>query len=172
MIGIGLIAVPVVVFAAPTSWAFSNPGLSSGAPALVAGCALLVAVVLAAVGVYFFLGGQREARRHAEIEHEKQVLAAVRTRGEVKIGDLAVEMNTTADQIKKYVYDLVGKGLFTGYVSWKGGKLFSQEAAVLARTIRETGKCADCGASLALGGKGVVACSYCGAEYFLELGST
>jgi ribosomal protein L37AE/L43A len=76
-------------------------------------------------------------------------------------------MNTTIDQIKKYVYDLVGKGLFTGYVDWKAGRLISQDATLLANKIRDTGKCPNCGAPLSLAGKGLVKCDYCGAEFFL-----
>ena len=68
--------------------------------------------------------------------------------------------------------DLVGKGLFTGYVDWKAGRLISQDATLLANKIRDTGKCPNCGAPLSLAGKGLVKCEYCGAEYFLAGAAT
>jgi ribosomal protein L37AE/L43A len=126
--------------------------------------------MVGAAGVYFLVSGQSETRSYAEVEKEKQVLNAVQTQGEVRIANLAIEMNTTAEQIKRYVYDLVGKGLFTGYVDWKAGKLISQDAGALAKTIRDTGKCPNCGAALSLAGKGLVKCDYCGAEFFLTPG--
>ncbi len=106
-------------------------------------------------------------RDYAQVAKEKQVLNAVATQGEVAIPNLAIEMNVSVEQIKTYVYDLVGKGLFTGYVDWKAGKLISRDAAGLAQQIRSTGKCPNCGAPLSLGGKGLVKCEYCGAEFFL-----
>jgi hypothetical protein len=85
------------------------------------------------------------------------------TRGQVRIPELAIEMGISVDQVKTYVHDLVGKGLFTGYVDWKGGNLISQEASALQG--RNT--CPNCGGQLELGGKGIITCPYCGAEIFL-----
>ncbi|HMA35218.1 MAG TPA: hypothetical protein VKY74_12180 [Chloroflexia bacterium] len=172
LIGGGLIALAVVLFAAPTLWAFANKQLTGGSQALVGGCALVLAVVVGGAGVYFFASGQSETRSYAEVEKEKQVLNAVQTQGQVSIANLALEMNTSVDQIKKYVYDLVGKGLFTGYVDWKAGKLIAQDASQLAKLIDDTGKCPNCGAALALAGEGVVRCDYCGAEFFLAAGAS
>ena len=61
------------------------------------------------------------------------------------------------------LYDLVGLGLFTGYVDWRKGVLHSVEAAQLQG--RQT--CPNCGGELELAGKGLIRCPYCGAEIFL-----
>ena len=162
-IGVILMIAGVAVVVLALIWAFANSSLSSGSIALVGGCATIFGLIIAGAGVYFFLSGQSETKQFATVEQEKRVLNSVMTQGQVQIPQLAIEMNASVDQIKSYVYDLVGKGLFTGYVDWKAGKLFSQEASKLqGRTT-----CPNCGGQLELGGKGVIKCPYCGAEIFL-----
>jgi DNA-directed RNA polymerase subunit RPC12/RpoP len=87
----------------------------------------------------------------------------VMTKGQVSIADIALEMDMSVDQVKAWVYDLVGKGLFSGYVNWNDGILYSKQAS----QIREGGKCPNCGGQLTLAGKGVVTCQYCGTDIFL-----
>jgi hypothetical protein len=161
-IGAVLVIAGVAIVAAALIWGFANQ-LSTGALALVGGCGSLFGIILAGAGVYMFLSGQSEARQFATVEQEKRVLNAVMTRGQVRIPELAIEMGISVDQVKTYVHDLVGKGLFTGYVDWKGGNLISQEASALQG--RNT--CPNCGGQLELGGKGIITCPYCGAEIFL-----
>ena len=80
--------------------------------------------------------------------------------------DVALELGRTREQIESDLYDLVGLGLFTGYVDWRKGVLHSVEAAQLeARTT-----CPNCGGELVLAGKGLIKCPYCGAEIFLGPG--
>jgi hypothetical protein len=167
LIGAGIVLAGIILM-----YGFANTGpggsLDRGSMGLVGACALLVGAILGGAGIFFFVTGQSETRSYAEVEKEKHVLNAVQTQGQVSLSALAVEMNTSMDQIRKYVYDLVGKGLFTGYVDWKAGKLISSDAASLANTIQSTGKCPNCGAPLGLGGKGLIKCEYCGAEFFLS----
>jgi DNA-directed RNA polymerase subunit RPC12/RpoP len=68
-------------------------------------------------------------------------------------------------QVKNYIYDLVGKGLFTGYIDWQSSTLYAKEAGAMQST-----KCPNCGGVRELVGKGVVKCPYCGAELFLPPG--
>jgi DNA-directed RNA polymerase subunit RPC12/RpoP len=161
-IGAVMVIAGVAIVAAALIWGFANQ-LSAGALALVAGCGTLFGIIIAGAGVYMFLSGQSETKQFATVEQEKRVLNTVMTRGQVMIPELAIDMGISVDQVKSYVYDLVGKGLFTGYVDWKAGKLISQEASKLqGRTT-----CPNCGGQLELGGKGVIKCPYCGAEIFL-----
>jgi len=86
----------------------------------------------------------------------------VQAQGQVKISDVALELDASRDQVKEWVYDLVHKGLFAGYINWDEGTLYSRDAAQLRGD-----KCPSCGGELELAGKGVVRCPYCGAEIFL-----
>jgi hypothetical protein len=73
-----------------------------------------------------------------------------------------LELNATRDQVKEWIYDLVGKGLFTGYINWDEGILYSKQVSDMG-----TNKCPNCAGQLELAGKGVVGCPYCGTEIFL-----
>ncbi len=142
-------------------------GLQAGGAALTMALAVLIALVIAGFGVWFLMQGRTEAAQFAEVEKEKRILNMVQTQGTVPISSIALEMNMPLDRVKAAIYDLVGKGLFTGYVDWKGGRLVSQDAATITQNVTSTGKCPNCGAPLTVGGKGVIRCDYCGAEIFL-----
>jgi DNA-directed RNA polymerase subunit RPC12/RpoP len=106
--------------------------------------------------------GRSEEAAIAEVQKEKRLLNMVATQGEVSIGEAALELDVSRDQIKAWVYDLVGKGLFSGYINWDDGLLISRRAAELRGN-----KCPNCGGQVELSGKGVVSCPYCGSEIFL-----
>jgi DNA-directed RNA polymerase subunit RPC12/RpoP len=94
----------------------------------------------------------------------------IEAQGTVSIGNAAVELDVSRDQLKEFVYDLVGKGLFLGYVDWKGGKLVAQDAAQI-QSAAVNGTCPNCGGQVELAGKGVVSCPYCGSDIFLSPGA-
>ncbi len=132
------------------------------APVLGVGIAFVLATPLVGVGVFLFIKGQREAAEMAEVEKERQLLGMVQAQGQVRISDVALELDVSRDQVKAWVYDLVDKGLFAGYTNWDEGTLYSRDAAQLRGN-----KCPNCGGSVELAGKGVIECPYCGAEIFL-----
>ncbi len=118
---------------------------------------------LGGAGLFLFLRGRAEEAQLAEVAKERKLLNMIETRGEVRIADAALELDVPRDVVQQYVYDLVGKGLFSGYINWDEGVLYARQA----RLLREQGTCPNCGGQLELAGKGVVRCPYCGTEIFL-----
>jgi hypothetical protein len=137
---------------------------SAGAATLGFGLIAVILLLPLGAGVYFFWRGGEEKKVAAEAQKQRQLLNTVKTQGQVAISDLAIEMNVSRDAVQAMLYDLVGKGLFSGYVNWDEGMLYSRQASEL----RERSTCEVCGGQLELAGKGVIRCPYCGTEYFLE----
>jgi hypothetical protein len=165
IVGIILLAVGIILGVAIGAWLLAGQGEEKlSGTAVIFGLVLMLILVLPflAGGAYMLIKGQGEAREYAEIEKEKRLLNMVSTQGKVQLPNAAVEMNLSMDQVKAYVYDLVGKGLFTGYIDWKSSTLFAADAAKVGSTT-----CPNCGGVRELAGKGVVKCPYCGAELFL-----
>jgi DNA-directed RNA polymerase subunit RPC12/RpoP len=165
-IGIILIAVGLVLLLAVAAMlgVFSaSTGLNAGGLAL--GVVLIIVIVLPiiAAGVFLTVKGGQEAAEMAEVAQEKKLLNMIVTQGKISIGEAALELRLTRDQVKDYVYDLVGKGLFTGYVNWDDGMLISQQASQMPKN-----KCPNCGGQLELAGKGTVTCPYCGTDIFMS----
>ena len=125
-------------------------------------CAVVLAIPLIGAGIFLFIRGQREAAAFARAEKERKLLGMVQAQGQVNIADVAIELDASRDQVKEWIYDLVHKGLFSGYIHWDEGTLYSRDAAQLRGD-----KCPSCGGELKLAGKGVVSCPYCGADIFL-----
>jgi DNA-directed RNA polymerase subunit RPC12/RpoP len=126
------------------------------------GLALLVVLPMLAGGVVLFARSRSDALQFAEVEKQKRILNMVRTQGQINVADIAIEMNLTREQVREHIYDLVGKGLFTGYINWDEGVLYAMDAAVMRTT-----KCPNCGGVREVVGKGTVKCPYCGSELFL-----
>ena len=165
---IGIIMIVAGIAIALVAALFFASGAASGSTtsAMILGFGLVFIVVvlpLVAVGGFLFVKGRQEAAAFAEVEKEKKVLNMVLTQGQVRVAEVALELNATRDQVKEWIYDLVGKGLFTGYINWDEGILYSKQASELG-----TNKCPNCGGQLELAGKGVVSCPYCGTEIFLS----
>ncbi len=116
-----------------------------------------------AVGIGLLVTSRREVRAESRVEKERAILNAVMTRGRVTIADLAIEGDLDREQVRVYIYDLIGKDLFRGYVNWERGELVSAEAAQI-----KDGSCPNCGGKVELAGKGLVRCPYCGTETYLS----
>jgi hypothetical protein len=166
LIGLILMGSGLLCGALGTLWAVTQRAsekLDAGALLFAIGGTLVVAVPLIGVGLYFFVVGGREEAEGKTIEQERKLLNLVSAQGQIRIADAALELGLTRDELKALVYDLVGKGLFSGYINWDEGVLYSKQAAQL-----KTGTCPKCGAQLELAGKGVVQCKACGSEIFLS----
>lgn len=143
----------------------SEGSLTSGAATLgiLLGFVVLVLPQLA-IGTMILFRGKEEAQTADMAAKQRELLGAVEAKGQVAISDMAIEMHVSRDELQRMLYDLVSLGLFSGYINWSEGTLYSQQASQL----RELSKCLNCGGQLELAGKGVIRCPYCGTEYFLS----
>lgn len=168
LVGLAMIAAGAILGIAGGAWLISGMNEDklekSGAIfglILLLGC---VVIPLIGGGIFFTRKGSLEEKQMAKIDQQRQLLNIVSTRGQVSISDLVLEMHSTRDQVEKDLNDLVGRGLFSGYVDWNKGMLYSVDASKL----QGTQFCPNCGGKLELAGKGIVTCPYCGAQIFLS----
>jgi hypothetical protein len=147
-------------------WTYNGEGsLSTGAAVLGFTLGMIVLVLPQwGVGAYLLAQGTREAKVTATAEKQRMLLDIIESRGQVDINDLAIEMQVGRNDLQKMVHQIVGLGLYSGYINWDQGILYSREASQL----RELTNCLNCGGKLELAGKGVIQCPYCGTEYFLD----
>ncbi|HWV35154.1 MAG TPA: hypothetical protein VNZ55_05965 [Thermomicrobiales bacterium] len=166
-VGLILIAAGIVVGIAITAWILFgvNEGNLRGSGAALGFVLLFGVIVLPLVGggIFMLVKGNAERKDMARIQEQRALIDIVKTRGQVQISDLVLELKSTKDRVQQDLYQLVGRGLFSGYVDWDKGVLYSVEAKQL--NGRQT--CPNCGGPLELGGKGLIKCPYCGAEIFL-----
>lgn len=167
LIGVILLAVGALIFfgcaAVSVASTMGAEGGSMGGVILGIVVSLFVALPFEAAGVYMLVRSRSQAAQQTDAVRQRKILDMVKTRGQIDISDLVIELNSTTQQVRDDVYKLVGMGLFTGYVNWDKGLLYSKEASQL----RGNNTCPNCGGQLSLGGKGVITCPYCGAEIFL-----
>lgn len=166
LVGIILIVVGFGVAVIAGLWLalqVSSTQLAAGGAVVGAGIAFIPVAVLVGFGIYMFVQGGKEAVEESSMQQQRRLLDIVKSRGQVSVSDLAMEMRVNADTVKDLVHQLVGLQVFSGYINWQDGVLYSSDASQL----RELDKCKNCGGEINLVGKGVVVCKYCGTEYFL-----
>ncbi len=122
----------------------------------------VIALPLIGAGVFVLARAAREDVELARVAKQRKLMNLVLTQGQVRLAEVALEMNASRDEVKAWLNDLVGKGLFSGYVNWDEGVLYSRQASQL-----KDNRCPKCGGEVKLAGKGVVTCPYCGTEIFL-----
>lgn len=165
LVGIILIVVGALVGIIAGAWLFTNEDLEG--PARLLGLALVLLVLVAPMvggGLYLTVFGGHEARQQQEASQQRKLLNIVQSRGSIDLNDMALEMQMPREKVKDTVYSLVGLGVFSGYVNWDKGILYSSEASKL----RELKNCPNCGGEIQLTGKGIASCRFCGTEFFLS----
>jgi ribosomal protein S27AE len=168
LVGAVLIVIGVVIGVGAAIWLGlgTQEGTLEGTGAVLGlvGCYGVVVLPLIGGGIYFLMRGRAEAQELARVQEQRRLLDVVSTRGQVNISDLVLELDSTRDKVQADLHQLVGRGLFSGYVDWDKGTLYSVEASKL----QGQRNCPNCGGALELAGKGLVKCPYCGAEIFLQ----
>jgi hypothetical protein len=166
LVGIILIVVGILICLGCSAVSFfSTRGVETGATGgLVLGLAvsLFIGIPFVGVGIYLVIRGRAEEAELVDVSRQRKILDMVKTRGQVKVSDLVFELESNSDRVRDDIYKLVGMGLFTGYVNWQEGVLYSREASQLTGN-----KCPNCGGEQQFAGKGVITCQYCGADVFL-----
>jgi hypothetical protein len=164
LIGVILIGIGIILFlgGSAVSLISSSEAGSMGGAVLGIAVSLFVAIVPIAAGVYLVTQSRSEAAEQADRVRQRKILDMVTTRGQVDVRDLVFDLNSNSDQVRNDIYSLVGLGLFTGYVNWDKGVLYSESASQL-----KGNKCPNCGGEQEFAGKGVIVCKNCGAEIFL-----
>ena len=139
--------------------------LTSGAATLGILLGFLVLVLpQLAFGAVLLMRGRQEAVVAESAGKQRKMLGMIKARGQVNISDLAIELQLPREEIQNNIYELVNMGLYSGYINWSEGVLYSSEASEL----RSLDRCKNCNGQLELAGKGVIRCPYCGTEYFLS----
>lgn len=126
-------------------------------------CVGVIGIPLIGGGIAIYTRARREDAIMGNVVRQRKLLGIVEAAGEITIADLALETGGTRETVRADLYDLVSKGLFSGYVDWDRGRLVARQAS----EIRAGGSCPNCGGDLSVAGKGMIRCAFCGAEVFL-----
>jgi hypothetical protein len=167
VVGLLLILGAVGVCVVATAWvgvSYAGQDLELTGAVLGLVLASIVALPLAGIGVFMIVRGGHEAKSDVMAQKQRRLLDMVTSRGELPMNEAAVELQVSRDELRNWIYRLVGLGVFSGYINWDDGVLFSAQASQL----RNLTNCKKCGGEVKLAGKGVVKCPYCGTEYFLD----
>ncbi len=164
--GLGICGIVTVFVGVGALAAGEGPSVSrAGAVLGIALFGVVPLLILGGAGVYLFVRGGQEAVEMAGVQKKERLLGMIQSAGKVSIGQAAIEMKMTRDQVKDAIFELVNQGLFSGYVNWQEGMFYSKDLSQM-----QTTKCPNCGGEREAVGKGIVKCQYCGAELFLPQG--
>lgn len=158
-------AVACLIVGALLAAGLTSGSLEAGGAILGFGLAFVVLIApLAGGGTLVLVRSRQEQAEESEAEALREILDMVEARGQVSISDVIIELKSDLPSVKDMLYKLVGMGLFSGYINWDEGLLYSADASAL----REGARCKYCGGEMSFGGKGILRCPFCGTEYFLS----
>jgi len=142
---------------------FTLAGLTASGTGVGVILLAIISLPLFGSGLFLIIQSAQEGKDDEIIAKQRRILDAVQARGQVRISDLVLELKSSREQVQNWIYNLVGMGLFSGYISWEDGVLYSVQASQL----KDKTTCVRCGGQVTLAGKGVSKCQHCGTEYFL-----
>lgn len=160
VIGMGITALAGLFLAVRAG----QPEATTMGTVLGAGLVFIVVAPLIGFGMFLYIKGGQDAQQESMMQKQRQLLDIIKSRGEVGVSEVALEMGVKVDTVKDMVHQLVGLQVFSGYVNWREGRLFSADA----QNLRDLQKCKNCGGDIRLVGKGTMQCPFCGTEYFLS----
>jgi hypothetical protein len=163
--GITLTAIGLAVAVAASLWLALQPGtlLTDSSQIVVMVAAFLAAFALMVAGAYVVVSaGQAAQPLPAEMETPLQLADYLRGRGPVTLDAAAAALETDLVTLLAAFEELTRLGLFSGY-SQRSERLVCMVDAAL---LRQTERCAVCGAALRLSG-GRTGCPQCHTEYYL-----
>jgi len=167
LLGIVVGVAAVGLFMAAIGWlngARSDGVLSGGGYALGLFGALLATLPLGGIAALLFARGSADTESEARAAQLRKLLNLVLTKGKVSIGEAVTELEAPRETVRALLLEAVGRGLFSGYVNWSEGVLYSREGAAGVQP------CPNCGGTIDIAGRGVLQCPYCGTEIFQALG--
>ncbi|MBK6769418.1 MAG: hypothetical protein IPG72_10530 [Ardenticatenales bacterium] len=167
LLGIVVGVAAVGLFMAALGWlngARADGVLSGGGYALGLFGALLATLPLGGMAVLLFARGSADTDAQARAAQLRKLLNLVLTKGKVSIGEAVTELEAPRETVRALLLEAVGRGLFSGYVNWSEGVLYSREGAAGVQP------CPNCGGTIDIAGRGVLQCPYCGTEIFQALG--
>src|SRR5688572_10253803 len=142
--GIILTIVGLIIAALGGLWLaaqVASGNMTSDGAILTAGVIFLPVALFVGFGIYQYVQGGHQAAEESVMQKQRQLLDILKSRGQVSVDNMAMELHVPRDQVQEMVHQLVGLQVFSGYVNWKDGVLFSQEAS----SLRELDKCKNCG---------------------------
>jgi hypothetical protein len=142
----------------------ASGGLQIGGAILGAMGLLVLVAPLLGGGIFLLIRSRQESRQDQEQAQLRKILDVVAARGKTPLSELVIELGSTRQAVKDQIYALVGMGVFSGYINWDEGILYSAEASNISGLER----CKYCGGQVDFVGKGVLTCPYCGTEYFIS----
>jgi hypothetical protein len=163
VVGFGIAIIGGGFLATQVSRGVENGGMSAGGAIVGAGVFFIPIALLVGGGIFMYVKGGQEAEEESLMAKQRQLLDIVKSRGQVGVHEVALEMKVPVDSVKNMVHQLVGLQVFSGFINWDDGTLYSSDASKL----RDLKECQKCGAPITLAGKGVFVCKFCGTEYFL-----